>query len=94
MTSYPRDEVGTTRREFLGRTAGAAVLGCAWPIRDVTCKKAKYALNLRGFSNAPIRGVRLERCTFDNVARPDVVENVEGLTLTEVKVNGKTGNHR
>src|SRR5579864_7165395 len=31
MTSYPRNEVGATRREFLARTAGAAVLGCAWP---------------------------------------------------------------
>jgi len=58
-------------------------------IRDVTCKKAKYAVNVRGFANAPIRNVRLERCTFENVARPDVVENVEGLTMNEVKVNGK-----
>jgi len=32
MTNYPRDEVGATLREFLGRTAGAAMLGCAWPV--------------------------------------------------------------
>ncbi len=59
-------------------------------IRDVTCKKTKYALQLRGFPNAPIRNVHLERCTFDNVAVPDVVQNVEGLVQKDVKVNGKT----
>jgi polygalacturonase len=58
-------------------------------IRDVTSKKSKYALSLRGFANAPISNVNLERCTFDNVAKDDLVENVKGLTLTDVSVNGK-----
>jgi polygalacturonase len=58
-------------------------------IRDVTSKKSKYALQLRGFPDAPMNNVHFERCTFDNVANPDVVENVKGLTQTEVKVNGK-----
>lgn len=58
-------------------------------IRDVTCKKAKYALNLRGFADSPIRDVHLERCTFDNVAETDVVKEVEGLVLNDVKVNGR-----
>jgi polygalacturonase len=59
-------------------------------IRDVTCRKAKYALNVRGFPNAPIRDIRLERCTFEHVASQDVVENVQGLTFAEVSVNGKS----
>ena len=58
-------------------------------IRDVTCKKAKYALNVRGFPSAPIRDIRMERCSFGNIASPDVVENVQGLMLSDVKVNGK-----
>ncbi len=58
-------------------------------LRDVTCKKAKYALNLRSFASAPIRDVRLERCTFDNVSEMDVVEYVQGLTLNDVRENGK-----
>jgi polygalacturonase len=57
-------------------------------MRNVTSRKSKYALYLRGYASAPIRDVRLEACTFDNVARPDVIENVEGLRLTAVKVNG------
>lgn len=58
-------------------------------IRDVTSKQSKYALNVRGFANAPIRDIHLERCTLDNVASADVVEYVEGLTMTGVAVNGK-----
>jgi polygalacturonase len=58
-------------------------------IRDVTCRKAKYALNVRGFANAPIQNIRIEKCAFNNVASPDVVENVQGLTMNDVRVNGK-----
>ena len=58
-------------------------------IRDVTCAKSKYALNMRGFSNAPIRDVRLERCTFERVAAKDIIENVQGLSFQDVKENGK-----
>jgi polygalacturonase len=58
-------------------------------LRDITCKKAKYALNLRGFANSPIRGIHLERCTFDNVSDMEVVTEVQGLVLNDVKVNGK-----
>jgi polygalacturonase len=58
-------------------------------IRDVNSKKSKYALNVRGFANAPIRDIHLERCTLDNVASADVVEFVEGLTMAGVTVNGK-----
>lgn len=61
-------------------------------IRNVTCKKAKYALHVRGFPNAPVRNLRLANCNFDHVANPNVVENVEGLTLSEVIVNGKRMN--
>jgi polygalacturonase len=59
-------------------------------IRDVTSKKSKYALQLRGFPDAPMNNIHFERCTFDNVGNPDIVENVKGLTQTDVKVNGKT----
>jgi polygalacturonase len=58
-------------------------------IRDVTCKKAERALDVQGFPNAKIRDLRLERCVVEAAAKPNVVENVEGLTLTGVSVNGK-----
>jgi polygalacturonase len=58
-------------------------------IRDVTSKKSKYALQLRGFPDSPMNNIHFERCSFENVATADVVENVKGLTLTDVSVNGK-----
>jgi polygalacturonase len=58
-------------------------------VRNLTCRKSKYALFLRGYEGAPIRGVRLQQCTFDNVAKPNIVENVKDLALIGVKINGK-----
>lgn len=60
-------------------------------VEDVTCRKSKYAVYLRGYPSSPIRDVRLARCTFDSVARTNVVENVEGLKLDSVAVNGRPG---
>ena len=61
-------------------------------VRGVTSRKSQYALRLRGYAHTPIRDVRVIDCTFDNVARDDVVEGVTGLTLTNVRINGKTRN--
>jgi polygalacturonase len=61
-------------------------------VRRVTSRKSKYALLLRGFAQDPIQDIRLTDCTFDGVASPDVIENVTGLTLTNVRINGQLRN--
>ena len=58
-------------------------------MENVTSRKSKYALFLRGFEDAPIIDVRLKNCTLDNVANPDVISNVKNLVLENVKINGK-----
>jgi len=63
-------------------------------VRDVevvnlTCKKSQTAWTLRGFKNAPVRDVRIRDCIFENAARPNVMENVEGLIVEGVTINGK-----
>ena len=58
-------------------------------IRDVTAKQAKYALYVRGFPNDPVRDISLEHCAFTNVANHNVLENVDGLKLAGVTINGK-----
>jgi hypothetical protein len=58
-------------------------------IRNVKTRKARYALYLRGFNRAPIDGVRVVDCEFNGVSKPDVIENVAGLSLSNVKENGK-----
>ena len=40
-------------------------------VRNVTSRKSKYALLLRGFANAPIANVRVQDCTFDGVELDD-----------------------
>ena len=57
-------------------------------MRNVTAKKSKYALYLRGYEDAPIENIRLVDCTFDQVAKPDVLEHVKGLVRRNVRVNG------
>ena len=58
-------------------------------IRNVSCKKSRYALELRGLAASPIRDVRVADCDFENAAEPNVVENVAGLQCANVKINGK-----
>jgi polygalacturonase len=56
---------------------------------NVTSRKSRYALYLRGYKQAPLRNIRLAQCSFDNVAKEDLIENVEGLTFDRVTVNGQ-----
>jgi hypothetical protein len=58
-------------------------------VEHVTSQKSKRAVYLRGYENAPVSGVRIAHCTFNNVAENDVIENVKGLELDDVKRNGK-----
>jgi polygalacturonase len=60
-------------------------------MENVTSKKSKYALFLRGFENDPIRDVRLKNCTLDNIRDPNisVISNVKNLVFENVKFNGK-----
>ena len=63
-------------------------------VRDVEVvnlevKKCANAWSLRGFKNAPVSNIRLKNCTFENAAKSSVTENVQGLTLENVTVNGQ-----
>ncbi len=61
-------------------------------VRNVTSKKSTYGLLLRGYRSALISDVRVTNCTFDNVAKPDVIENVKDVRLSNARINGKTIN--
>jgi polygalacturonase len=58
-------------------------------IEGVSCKKSKYALQLRGFAASPIQDISLEDCTFDGAAQANVLEHVRGLRAKNVTINGK-----
>jgi len=63
-------------------------------VRKVTSKKSQYAFLLRGYKHAPISGVRVADCRFDGVEKPDVLEAVRDMELTNVSINGKLFNER
>jgi hypothetical protein len=54
----------------------------------VTSQKSQYGMLLRGYARAPITNIRVVDCTFENVARNDVLENVKDLALKNVRMNG------
>src|SRR5579862_5665734 len=58
-------------------------------IRDVTCQKAVTALNLRGYASDPIRNVSAVHCKFQEVAKANIAEHVEGLHVDDFRMNGK-----
>jgi polygalacturonase len=58
-------------------------------VLNLTVKKCQSAWSLRGFPKAPVRDVRIKNCTFETTARANVAENVEGLVVEGVMVNGK-----
>ena len=58
-------------------------------LEDVTCGKSKVAVSLKGYKTDPIRDVTLARCTFDHVEKENVIQNVTGLKVSDVTINGK-----
>jgi polygalacturonase len=58
-------------------------------MEDVTCGKSKVAVSLKGYKSAPIRDVSLARCTFNHVEKENVIQNVTGLRVSDVTVNGQ-----
>jgi polygalacturonase len=57
-------------------------------VRNVTSRKSKYGLLLRGYAHDPIADVRLIDCRFDGVTDGDVIEAVRDLSRTNVLVYG------
>ncbi len=56
-------------------------------VKDLKSGKSKHALDVQGFKEAPIYNLTLQDCTFDNVAQPNIIKNVEGLEFDNVRIN-------
>jgi len=59
-----------------------------WVDRLVS-SKSKHALDVQGLAGAPIYNLNLSNCTFENVAEPSIVKNLQNATVHNVKINGK-----
>ncbi len=58
-------------------------------VENLRSGKSKYALDVQGFEDAPIYGLRLKDCIFENVERGSVVANLKNTVLENVRVNGR-----
>ncbi len=58
-------------------------------VENLKSGKSKHALDVQGFDDAPVFNLRLADCVFENAAQPSIVKNVRGLSLKNVRVNGK-----
>ena len=58
-------------------------------VENLHVDTTRQVFDLRGYPDDPIEDVTLARCAFDNVETVGRVEEVEGLVLTDVTVNGE-----
>lgn len=58
-------------------------------VQNVTSKKSVYALRIEGEDEYPVDNIVIEDCSFDNVAKENLLKGVKGLSLKNVQVNGK-----
>jgi polygalacturonase len=88
-------DAGLSINDFYGHSQGGHYLPVIRNIelRKVTLGKCRRALDLRGLRQAPIQNVRVVDCDFESVAEPSIVQNVKGLSLDGVKINGKPVSH-
>lgn len=58
-------------------------------VARVQCQQSKHAIFMRGFPNAPISGVSIADCTFNNAKEGTLFQDVQRVELKNVLVNGK-----
>lgn len=58
-------------------------------VENLKSRKSKHALDLQGLEKAHVTDVQLSNCAFDNVADGSVIKYVDGLSMKNVRVNGK-----
>jgi polygalacturonase len=59
-------------------------------VNNVESNKSKYGIWIRAYDRSPATDVRIQNCTFNNVAEANVIENVKDLSLINVKINAKS----
>ena len=57
-------------------------------VTNVTSGKSQFGVDIQGLDNAPVYDVSIDNSTFNNVAEGNIVKNVKGVTLNNVKFNG------
>jgi polygalacturonase len=53
-------------------------------VRNIECQKSQFAIWIRAYQRSPAANITIENCTFKNVARPDVLENIKDFSMINV----------
>ena len=61
-------------------------------MENVTSDKSKYGLLLQAYPRSPVTGIFLKNCSFQNVARGNLLEGVKDLHFENVKINDEVMN--
>ena len=56
-------------------------------LRNIESEKSKLGIWIKAYDRSPVSNVRIEHCTFNHVAQPNVIENVQDLSLIDVTVH-------
>ena len=63
-----------------------------YQVEKLTSGKSLYAVDIQGLDNAPVYDIRLSDCAFANAEKPSIVKNIKGVSLKNVRLNGKLVN--
>lgn len=58
-------------------------------VENLTCQKADYAIQIIGLEEHPVENIKIINCEFNNIEEENVLENVNGLILENISINGK-----
>ncbi|MEP6850510.1 MAG: glycoside hydrolase family 28 protein [Acidobacteriota bacterium] len=54
--------------------------------------KSKFGVDIQGLDNAPVSDVSISNSTFENVSDGNIVKNLKGVKIDNLRVNGKLTN--
>ena len=56
-------------------------------MKNVESSKSQFGIWIRAYDRSPATNISVDHCTFNNVAEPNVLDNVRNLSLIDVHTN-------
>lgn len=58
-------------------------------VSNLKSGKSKFGVDIQGLDNAPVSNVSIANSSFENVANGNIVKNLRGLKIENLRVNGR-----
>ena len=58
-------------------------------IKNMKCDRTPVAIWIQAYKRSPVVNFSLENCSFNDVAKPNIIENVKDIHLKDVTINNK-----